>query len=283
MVDGVQVQGTFRAHQVPLSGLTENPEHLRMLEEWLRSYSPETLFDESGRLVPELRALAPDGDKRMSATPYANGGLREALPPVDLAPYEVAFEGRGRSLVGNTVSSGELMRDLYAATDTFRLFSPDETASNRLQAVFEVTDRAFMGPVLETDDHLSADGRVMEVLSEHLCQGWLEGYTLTGRHGVFATYEAFAMVSASMAVQHVKWLQHAQDAAVAGVGAVAERAAHLDVLAQRPQRLLAPGPGADRRRCCRSRRGSSACGCRRTPTRRCRSWTTACAARTTST
>ena len=210
VVDGVQVQGTFRAHQVPLSGLTENPEHLRMLEEWLRSYSPETLFDESGRLVPELRALAPVGDKRMSATPYANGGLREPLPPVELAPYEVEFEGRGRSLVGNTVSSGELMRDLYAATDTFRLFSPDETASNRLQAVFEVTDRAFMFPVLETDDHLSADGRVMEVLSEHLCQGWLEGYTLTGRHGVFATYEAFAMVSASMAVQHVKWLQHAQ-------------------------------------------------------------------------
>jgi xylulose-5-phosphate/fructose-6-phosphate phosphoketolase len=211
VVDGVQVQGTFRAHQVPLSGLTENPEHLRMLEEWLRSYSPETLFDESGRLVPELRALAPDGDKRMSATPYSNGGLREALPAVDLAPFEVEFEGRGRSLVGNTVSSGELMRDLYAATDTFRLFSPDETASNRLQAVFEQTDRAFMGPVLETDDHLSADGRVMEVLSEHLCQGWLEGYTLTGRHGVFATYEAFAMVSASMAVQHVKWLQHAQE------------------------------------------------------------------------
>ena len=191
VVDGVQVQGTFRAHQVPLSGLTENPEHLRMLEEWLRSYSPETLFDESGRLVPELKALAPTGDKRMSATPYANGGSREALPPLDLAPYEVGFEGRGRSLVGNTVSSGELMRDLYAATDTFRLFSPDETASNRLQAVFEVTDRAFMFPVLETDDHLSADGRVMEVLSEHLCQGWLEGYLLTGRHGLFSCYEAF--------------------------------------------------------------------------------------------
>jgi xylulose-5-phosphate/fructose-6-phosphate phosphoketolase len=211
VVDGVQVQGTFRAHQVPLSGLAENPDHLRMLEEWLRSYSPETLFDESGRLVPELRALAPAGDKRMSATPYANGGLREALPPVDLAPFEVAFDGRGRSLVGNTVSSGELMRDLYAATDTFRLFSPDETASNRLQAVFEETDRCFMGPLLESDDHLGPDGRVMEALSEHLCQGWLEGYTLTGRHGVFATYEAFAMVSASMAVQHVKWLQHAQE------------------------------------------------------------------------
>jgi xylulose-5-phosphate/fructose-6-phosphate phosphoketolase len=211
VVDGVQVQGTFRAHQVPLSGLTENPEHLRMLEEWLRSYSPETLFDESGRLVPELRALAPVGDKRMSATPYANGGLREPLPPVELAPYEVEFEGRGRSLVGNTVSSGELMRDLYAATDTFRLFSPDETASNRLQAVFEETDRCFQAPLLPTDQKISADGRVMEVLSEHLCSGWLEGYLLSGRHGVFATYEAFAMVSASMTIQHVKWLQHAQD------------------------------------------------------------------------
>ena len=212
IVDGIQVQGTFRAHQVPLSGLADNPEHLRMLEEWLRSYSPETLFDGSGRLVPELRALVPDGDKRMSATPYANGGrLRKDLPTLDLGTYEVPVDAPGVSMVGNTVSSGELMRDLYAATDTFRLFSPDETASNRLQAVFEQTDRCFMGPVLETDDHLSADGRVMEVLSEHLCQGWLEGYTLTGRHGVFATYEAFAMVSVSMAVQHVKWLQHAQE------------------------------------------------------------------------
>ncbi len=212
VVDGTQVEGTFRSHQVPLSGLADNPDHLRMLEEWLRSYSPETLFDDSGRLVPDLRALAPEGDKRMSATPYANGGrLREDLPDLPLAKYEVSVEAPGVSMVGNTASSGELMRDLYAATDTFRLFSPDETASNRLQAVFEVTDRAFMPPVLPTDDHLGPDGRVMEVLSEHLCQGWLEGYTLTGRHGVFATYEAFAMVSASMAVQHVKWLQHAQE------------------------------------------------------------------------
>ena len=218
VVDGIQVQGTFRAHQVPLAGLTDNPEHLRMLEEWLRSYSPEALFDDAGRLVPELQALAPKGDRRMSATPYANGGrLREDLPALDLAKYEVAVDAPGRFRVSNTFSSGELMRDLYAHTarpdggGTFRLFSPDETASNRLQAVFEETDRCFMGPVLPTDDHLSADGRVMEVLSEHLCQGWLEGYTLTGRHGVFATYEAFAMVSASMAVQHVKWLQHSQE------------------------------------------------------------------------
>ena len=146
-----------------------------------------------------------------------------------------------------------------------------------------MTDRCFMGPLLDTDDHLGPDGRVMEVLSEHLCQGWLEGYLLTGRHGVFATYEAFAMVSASMAVQHVKWLQHAQDPAVAGVGVVAQRAAHLDVLAQRPQRLLAPGPGPHRQPHPARRRTSCGCGCRRTPTPRCRSPTTACAAPTTST
>ena len=149
VVDGVQVQGTFRAHQVPLAGLAENPEHLAMLEEWLRSYAPETLFDDAGRLVPELKALAPEGDRRMSATPYANGGrLRKDLPALALAKYEVAVEAPGVVRVSNTFSSGELMRDLYAATSrpdgggTFRLFSPDETASNRLQAVFEETDRA---------------------------------------------------------------------------------------------------------------------------------------------
>ncbi len=216
-VDGVQVEGTNLSHQVPLSGLTENPEHLAMLEDWLRSYRPEELFDDEGRLVPELRALAPEGDRRMSATPYANGGLlRTDLPMPELEPLEVPIGSRGTSMVENTLSSGALMRDLYTATTTadgggtFRLFCPDETASNRLQAVFEVTDRCFQGPLVQTDRQLGPDGRVMEVLSEHLCQGWLEGYLLSGRHGVFATYEAFAMVSASMAVQHVKWLQHAQ-------------------------------------------------------------------------
>ncbi len=217
VVDGIQVQGTNLAHQVPLSGVADNPAHLRLLEDWLRSYRPDDVFDESGRLMPELRALAPTGDLRMSATPYANGGrLRRDLPMPDLRGYEVPVDARGVATVENTRSIGELMRDLYAATmsadggGTFRLFSPDETASNRLQSVFEVTDRCFMGPLRTTDDHLGPDGRVMEVLSEHLCQGWLEGYVLSGRHGVFATYEAFAMVSASMAVQHVKWLQHAQ-------------------------------------------------------------------------
>ena len=220
VVDGVQVQGTNLSHQVPLSGVVDNPAHLAMLEDWLRSYRPEELFDADGRLVPELSALAPDGERRMSATPYANGGLlRRELPLPALDGYEVELaEGRrGQVWFENTKSSGELMRDLYAATTqedgggTFRLFSPDETASNRLQSVFEVTDRCFMGPLLPTDQALGPDGRVMEVLSEHLCQGWLEGYVLSGRHGVFATYEAFAMVSASMAVQHVKWLQHAAE------------------------------------------------------------------------
>lgn len=219
VVDGVQIEGTNLAHQVPLAGLVDNPDHLRMLEDWLRSYRPEELFDDTGRLVPELRDLAPTGDKRMSATPYANGGrLRTELPLPDLAAYEVEVSEntRGRVVVENTVTAGRLMRDVYAVTTTedgggtFRLFSPDETASNRLQAVFETTPRCFVGPLLPTDSKIGPEGRVMEVLSEHLCQGWLEGYTLSGRHGVFATYEAFAMVSASMAVQHTKWLQHAQ-------------------------------------------------------------------------
>lgn len=217
VVDGVQVEGTNLSHQVPLSGLAGDPAHLRLLEEWLRGYHPEELFDDAGRLVEELRALAPDGDRRMSATPYANGGrLREELPMPDLAAYAVDIDERGVTMLENTITAGRLMRDLYAATTredgggTFRLFCPDETASNRLQPVFEVTDRCFMGPLLDTDHEIGPDGRVMEVLSEHLCEGWLEGYLLTGRHGVFATYEAFAMVSASMAIQHVKWLQHAQ-------------------------------------------------------------------------
>ena len=220
VVDGKQVEGTNLSHQVPLSGLATDPEHLRMLEEWLHTYRPEELFDADGRLAPELRSLAPQGDKRMSATPYANGGrLRVDLPPLELTTHEfsVSPSTRGQLSLENTITSGRLMRDVYAATSrpdgggTFRLFSPDETASNRLQPVFEVTERCFMGPLRDTDDHLGPDGRVMEVLSEHLCEGWLEGYLLSGRHGVFATYEAFAMVSASMAIQHVKWLQHAQE------------------------------------------------------------------------
>ena len=217
VVDGVRIEGTFRAHQVPLAQVKENPAHLLLLESWMRSYKPETLFDGDGRLVAELRALAPDGDKRMSASAYANGG--RLLRPLDmppLKPYAVTVDAPGTSLHENTAPLGELLRDVYTASTrssdgggNFRLFCPDETASNRLAAVFEATDRCLQAPVLPTDDHLSPDGRVMEVLSEHLCQGWLEGYLLSGRHGMFATYEAFAMVSASMLIQHTKWLQHA--------------------------------------------------------------------------
>jgi xylulose-5-phosphate/fructose-6-phosphate phosphoketolase len=219
LVDGVQIQGTFRAHQVPLSGVRENPEHLRLLEQWMRTYHPEELFDEDGRLVPELAALAPGGDQRMSASPYANGGrLLTALDVPALERYACTVDAPGRLAHENTEPLGQLLRDIYARTireadggGTFRLFCPDETASNRLQAVFEATDRCLQAAPLDTDDHLSPHGRVMEVLSEHLCQGWLEGYLLSGRHGLFATYEAFAMVSASMLVQHTKWLQHAAE------------------------------------------------------------------------
>ena len=220
VVDGVQVEGTNRSHQVPLSGLRDDPSHLTMLEEWMRSYHPEDHFDADGRLVDELVALSPEGDKRMAATPYANGGrLRAELPLPDLRRFALDVKQPGQLWHESTKPLGELMRDVYAADTrpdgggSFRLFCPDETASNRLQAVFEATDRCLQAPSLETDTEISADGRVMEVLSEHLCSGWLEGYVLTGRHGLFATYEAFAMVSTSMTVQHVKWMQHAQELA----------------------------------------------------------------------
>ncbi|WP_127782206.1 phosphoketolase family protein [Rhodococcus sp. X156] len=216
VVDGKQVQGTFRSHQVPLSDIIHNHEHLQTLEKWLRSYSPDTLFDAEGKLVEDVASLAPEGDKRMGATPYANGGrLLRALDVPPMENYALDLPAPGQVMHQTTKPLGAMMRDIYQRTTTadgggtFRLFSPDETASNRLQDVFEVTDRCLQLPLLPTDDHISPDGRVMEVLSEHLCQGWLEGYLLTGRHGLFATYEAFAMVSASMLVQHVKWLQHA--------------------------------------------------------------------------
>ncbi|OZC51914.1 phosphoketolase [Rhodococcus sp. 06-621-2] len=217
-VDGVLVEGTFRAHQVPLSGVRTNPEHLAQLETWLQSYRPHELFDGDGALAPQIAALAPAGDKRMGSTPYANGG--RLLQPLRIPPlenYEISVESPGAGFHETTRVLGELMRDIYAGNTTddgggnFRLFSPDETSSNRLAAVFEQTDRCWQLPTEDWDDHLSPDGRVMEVLSEHLCEGWLEGYLLAGGHGLFASYEAFAMVSVSMMIQHVKWLQHAAD------------------------------------------------------------------------
>jgi xylulose-5-phosphate/fructose-6-phosphate phosphoketolase len=209
-VDGVPVEGTFRAHQVPVAAVRDNPEHLEILESWMRSYRPEDRFDAEGRLRPELAALAPEGGKRMGATAYANGGrLLVPLDVPDFTTYALDVKSPGATQAESTRRLGELLRDTFtrnAARRNFRLFCPDETNSNRLGAVFEVENRCLMD-ARPDDDHVSPDGRVMEVLSEHNCQGWLEGYLLSGRHGLFATYEAFAMVSASMAVQHAKWLE----------------------------------------------------------------------------
>ena len=213
VVDGVQVEGTFRAHQVPLSEVRQKPDHLKMLEAWMRSYRPEALFDGAGRLVPEVAALAPRGDRRMGANPHANGGrISRALTMPDFRTYALAVKHPATELHESTRQLGKLMSGIFeqnAQAANFRLFCPDETNSNRLGDVFAVENRCFMEPTLGTDDHVSPSGRVMEILSEHNCQGWLEGYALTGRHGLFATYEAFAMVSASMAVQHAKWLEEA--------------------------------------------------------------------------
>ncbi len=211
VVDGVQVQGTWRAHQVPLSGVRENPEHLRELERWLRSYRPEDLFDEHGRPRAVVTRANPVGDLRMSASPHANGGvLTTDLTISPLEEHGLVVERPGVVKAESTRALGTLLRDIYRDNpSTFRLFCPDETNSNRLGAVFEQSDRAWAERVVPGDVSLSRGGRVMEVLSEHSCHGWLEGYTLTGRHGVFASYEAFAMVSASQTVQHGKWLEEA--------------------------------------------------------------------------
>ncbi len=215
-VDGVRVEGTYRAHQVPLAGVRENAAHLEQLEHWLRSYRPEELFDDDGTLVCELAALAPDGYLRMGSLPQANGGrVLEALDVPDPAAYALPVTRPAATRAESTRQLGELLRDVYARSAesrNFRLFCPDETNSNRLGSVFEAEDR-MLRDALADDEHVSPHGRVMEVLSEHNCQGWLEGYLLTGRHGMFATYEAFAMVSASMAIQHAKWLQHGRELA----------------------------------------------------------------------
>jgi xylulose-5-phosphate/fructose-6-phosphate phosphoketolase len=211
IVDALPVEGTFRAHQVPLSNVRSNPEHLKMLEEWMRSYRPEDLFDQEGRIRPELATLAPKGERRMGSNPHANGGkLTVDLQLPDLRQYAVPVVKPATERSESTRQLGQVMRDLFKQKpkqNNFRLFCPDETNSNRLGDVFTVENRCLVGEVLPNDDHVAPDGRVMEVLSEHLCQGWLEGYLLTGRHGLFATYEAFAMVSASMTIQHTKWLE----------------------------------------------------------------------------
>ncbi|MBI2778131.1 MAG: phosphoketolase family protein [Chloroflexi bacterium] len=208
-VDGLPAEGSFRSHQVPMANVREDPGHLAILDAWLRSYRPDELFDANGTLRPEIADLAPAGERRMSANPVANGGLRLrdlALP--DFRDYAVDVPLPATTTAEATKVLGAFLRDVIRQNPTtFRLFGPDETASNRLSAVFEVTDRAWNAETLATDDHLAPDGRVMEVLSEHLCQGWLEGYLLTGRHGLFNCYEAFIHIVDSMFNQHAKWLK----------------------------------------------------------------------------
>jgi len=215
VVDGKPVENTWRAHQVPLAELQSKPEHLRQLEEWMRSYKPEELFDAEGRLIPELQQLAPQGNRRMGANPHANGGLllRDLMMP-DFRDYAFPVTDPGERLGESTRALGNFLRDVFALnaeSKNFRLFGPDETESNRLTSVYEATNKVFMERILPTDEHLSMDGRVMEVLSEQMCQGWLEGYLLTGRHGFFSCYEAFIHVVDSMFNQHAKWLKACLD------------------------------------------------------------------------
>jgi xylulose-5-phosphate/fructose-6-phosphate phosphoketolase len=214
VVDGVQIEGTFRAHQVPLSELSTKPDHIRILEEWMKSYRPQELFDEHGKLAAEISEIAPKGERRMSANPHANGGLLlKDLDMPDFRDYAVAVARPGAVTAEATRVMGRLLRDVMKRnleSRNFRVVGPDETNSNRLGALFEVTDRVSMETILPNDDHVTHGGRVMEVLSEHMCEGWLEGYLLTGRHGFFSCYEAFIHIIDSMFNQHAKWLKVTQ-------------------------------------------------------------------------
>ncbi len=210
-VDGLKTEGSWRSHQVPITDMKTKPGHVSLLDKWMKSYRPEEVFDEKGRLVPELAELPPKGDRRMSANPHANGGLLlKELNMPDFRDYAVDLPSPGGTNAEATRVLGAFLRDvmkLNSDNRNFRVMGPDETSSNRLDALFEVTDRAWMGETLPEDVHLSADGRVMEILSEHTCQGWLEGYLLTGRHGLFSCYEAFVHIVDSMFNQHAKWLK----------------------------------------------------------------------------
>jgi len=214
-VDGKPVEGTWRAHQVPVADLDTKPEHLAVLEDWMKSYRPEELFDDNGKLIEELSELAPKSERRMGSNPHANGGLllKDLLVP-DFRQYAVSVPKPGEKMAESTKVLGTFLRDVMKLNlehANFRVFGPDETASNRLDAVYEATDKVWMEPVLPVDEHLSPEGRVMEVLSEHMCQGWLEGYLLTGRHGFFSCYEGFIHIVDSMFNQHAKWLKTTRD------------------------------------------------------------------------
>jgi xylulose-5-phosphate/fructose-6-phosphate phosphoketolase len=210
-VDGKKTEGYWRSHQVPLSQTDTNPEHLKILEEWMKSYRPEELFDERGKLITELASLAPKGSRRMGANPHANGGiLLKDLKMPDFRDYQVKVIKPGTGYAEATKVMGQFLRDvmkLNMGNRNFIVVGPDETSSNRLDALFEVTGRRWMAEMLPEDENLSTDGRVFEILSEHTCQGWLEGYLLTGRHGIFSCYEAFIHIIDSMFNQHAKWLK----------------------------------------------------------------------------
>ena len=251
VVNGLPVEGTFRSHQVPLSKVGSDKKQLEMLEQWLRSYLPEQQFDESGSLLPELAALAPTGDRRMGANPIANGGrvLVDLVVP-DFTNYAVTLDRHGVTREENTRPLGKLLRDVFVQNkrqQNFRVFCPDELASNRLDNILEVENRCYVGPLLEIDSGLSHNGRVLEVLSEHLCEGWLEGYTVDRSprlvrylrslcHGLLIDDDPAHEVASGSG-----------KSSVAGPGCLTERAAELDQLAKRPQRLQSPGAGSDRR------------------------------------
>ena len=283
MVDGVPVEGTWRAHQVPLAEVSTNPAHRRMLEEWMRSYRPEELFDANGAPIGILLELAPAGERRMGSNPHANGGRH--APPLRLpavADYAVAVARPGKSTAEATRILGQWLRDvLRQPARNFRLFGPDETDSNCLDGVFQVHRPGLGRGAARGRRSPGEDGRVMEVLSEHQCQGWLEGYLLTGRHGLFSCSEAFIHIVDSMFNQHAKWLE-------ASCGYPGGRRSRLSISCSRPrlvsgpQRFLAPGPGLHRPGG-RRRRASSACICRPTRTGCCGWPTTVCAVATAST
>jgi xylulose-5-phosphate/fructose-6-phosphate phosphoketolase len=210
-VDGLKTEGFWRSHQVPVTDMATKPEHIKILETWMKSYKPDELFDENGKLLPELAALAPQGNRRMGANPHANGGLLlKDLKMPDFRAHAVTVTKNGQVVGEATRILGRFLRDimkLNVKERNFRVMGPDETASNRLDALFEITNRTWMGETIPEDEHLAPDGRVMEILSEHTCQGWLEGYLLTGRHGLFSCYEAFIHIIDSMFNQHAKWLK----------------------------------------------------------------------------
>ncbi len=251
-VDGKQVEGTWRAHQVPVADLQQKRDHIKILEDWMKSYRAEELFDKTGKLMPELAELAPKGNRRMGANPHANGGLllRDLVMP-DFREYAVPVKKPGTELAEATRVMGVFLRDVMKQnldSHNFRVFGPDETASNRLEALYQATDKQWIEKILEVDEHLAHEGHVIEMLSEHMCQGWLEGYLLTGRHGLFSCYEAFIHIVDSMFNQHAKWLKVTRADRMAAPDCIAELPADVPRLASRSQWLQSSGPGIHRPR-----------------------------------